>query len=50
MPMRTEKNVEEKYQTQHAKKRCVWKTFDIFYAETLNGQQKHSCCFLKHWF
>jgi hypothetical protein len=44
------KMLRKKYQIQHAKKRCVWKTFDIFYAETLNGQQKHSCCFLKHWF
>jgi hypothetical protein len=40
--MRTEKKCVAK------NKRCVWKNIDIFDAETLNGQQKHSCYFLKH--
>jgi 16S rRNA A1518/A1519 N6-dimethyltransferase RsmA/KsgA/DIM1 with predicted DNA glycosylase/AP lyase activity len=29
------------------KKMCM-ESIDIFDAETLNGQRKHSCCFLKH--
>jgi hypothetical protein len=39
------KMLRKKYQTQHEKKNMCMENIDIFYAETLNGQQKHSCCF-----